>query len=640
MHRMFLITLIFCFLTVGAVAQQDSIRPVVVVKSTDRVKIEGKLYYIHIVRKGETLYSISKAYGVSQIDIAMENPDIYMGLQVDQALKIPVKTEDVKDDERYIYHVVRKGETLFVLSRKYQVPIDEIASVNPDVKSGLMLSQVVLIPKELLNTLGKTAPVRDTLTFVYHEVQPREGLYSIAKRYKVTQTAIEEHNRDLLVNGLKAGTILKIPQPAPAIADTKPLDDKPRPNTLEEVPSLQPKAIAKCDTFLYRRGKDVFNIAVILPFSSGETDLDPAIAEVVDQKFDSKAKPPSKENVVSPRVLGFLEFYEGFLLAVDSMKQQGVSVNLNVFDTKRDPKVIEKLIESNKLNQADLIIGPVYPEEFKPIASFVRQNPIPVVSPLASSSHLLVNNPGIIQVNPSIMTQIGEFIQMVDVCSSNNYLLVREDDSLVAPMVNQFHDLVAKKFNGCADSDQLHIKTFSYKPGSASADTQEKLNHSLNAEKENVVFIPSENEAFVSEFLGHLYALKSYHGYRMTVYGFPKWQKLRNIPSDYFYKLNIHLFTSFFVDYNRLPVIHFIEKYREFYRSEPSQFAFQGYDVGLYFISALRQYGRGLSACLPHHSADLLQSTYRFARGNETDGYENRAVFLINYTPTFEIVRK
>jgi hypothetical protein len=126
----------------------------------------------------------------------------------------------------------------------------------------------------------------------------------------------------------------------------------------------------------------------------------------------------------------------------------------------------------------------------------------------------------------------------------------------------------------------------------------------------------------------------------MTVYGFPKWQKLRNIPSDYFYKLNIHLFTSFFVDYNRLPVIHFIEKYREFYRSEPSQFAFQGYDVGLYFISALRQYGRGLSACLPHHSADLLQSTYRFARGNETDGYENRAVFLINYTPTFEIVRK
>ncbi|MCK7496006.1 MAG: LysM peptidoglycan-binding domain-containing protein [Comamonadaceae bacterium] len=67
-------------------AQSDTLK---IEKSTDKVMIGGQVYYVHIVKAGETLYSLSNAYGVSQKEIAKENPEIFLGLIVGQALKIP-----------------------------------------------------------------------------------------------------------------------------------------------------------------------------------------------------------------------------------------------------------------------------------------------------------------------------------------------------------------------------------------------------------------------------------------------------------------------------------------------------------------------------------------------------------------------
>ncbi|MFP4042203.1 MAG: LysM peptidoglycan-binding domain-containing protein, partial [Bacteroidales bacterium] len=109
-------------------AQKDSSE---VQRSEDKVKIGGELYYIHIVEKGQTLFSISRAYDVSQKAIAKENPDILIGLRAGQALKIPYNPSEEdrvqhRDTINYNYHTVSKGETLFSLSRQYDVPVDKI----------------------------------------------------------------------------------------------------------------------------------------------------------------------------------------------------------------------------------------------------------------------------------------------------------------------------------------------------------------------------------------------------------------------------------------------------------------------------------------------------------------------------------
>ena len=607
-------------------------------KSTDKVKIEGKYYYLHIVCKGESLYSISKAYGVSQMEIAMDNPDIYLGIQVDQALKIPAKDLPMQgEDDKYIYHVVKKGETLFGLSKRYQVSIDDITKVNPDMQSGLVLNQVLIIPRDKVNTIEQGVKT-DSGMYVYHQVQPKEGLYSISKLYGVKIKTIEDLNKDVLINGLKSGSILKIPKnpdsssPNTTITPTSTFtavntQQNSKNQTVQATVQSHVYTVPKirCDTFHYNRSKRVFNISMLLPLLPDEQEVDSS-----DQDSDKAEK-------ISSRAHNFLDFYQGFLLAVDSLKRDGLSLNLSVYNTSKSIHESKKLLNEKGVKESDLIIGPVYPEILKPFANFSRANRINIISPFAQSDDLLRNNPYFFQVNPSTLAQLEGLVSKVNYCADKNLMFVYEDDSSSVAVSRTYKDYVKKRINQCANSDSIHFKEIFYKPGGVSTVIQEKINHSMTDQRENVFIVASESEAFVSDFLSHLYALTTYYNYKVKVWGFPHWQKFKNVSSDYYYRLNLHLFTPFYVDYSKRNVKRFVDDYRHYYRAEASQYSFQGYDIGLYFLKALKSYGVDFKYCLPNLKVDLLQSDYRFEQKNSLDGFENKSVFLIHYTSDFDI---
>ncbi|RPH32161.1 MAG: LysM peptidoglycan-binding domain-containing protein [Bacteroidales bacterium] len=630
----FIITIILFFYPLYA--QTD--RPTQVKKSTDRVIIEGKYFYIHIVCKGESLYSISKAYGVSQMEIAMENADIYLGIKVDMALKIPAKDlPKTEEDERFIYHIVKKGETLFGLSKQYQVPIDEIAKVNLDVESGLILNQVLLIPRDRLNTVIQ-ATRSDSGMYIYHQVKPKEGLYSISRQYNVNIQTIEDLNKEVLSNGLKFGSILKIPQ-KPSTSTTPNSQSNSKIIITNDVIASTAYSVphVKCDTFNYSRSKRVFNISLLLPLLPDKEDSDSTEYNVSEtgERIAIKQSEPEK---ISLRALNFLDFYQGFLLAVDSLKRGGLSLSLSVYNTSKSVSDSKRLLTEKGIKESDLIVGPVYPELLKPFADFSRENRINVVSPLSHNDDLLKGNPFYFQVNPSPLVQFDEFTSKVDFCSEKNLLFIYEDDSLKSDNSADYKALIANRIKQCENSESLHFKELKYAPGGVTAEIKEKLNQSMTDQKENVFIIPSENEAFVSDFLSHLFALTTYYNYKVKVYGFPKWQKFKNVPVDYFYRLNIHLFTPYYVDYTQSDVKRFVADYRHYYRSEPSQYSFQGYDIGFYFLSAMKKYGVDFKYCLQNLDVDLLQSNYRFIQQSSVDGFDNKSVFLINYTQDFDIV--
>jgi len=610
-------------------------------KSTDKVKIEGKYYYIHIVREGQSLYGISKAYGVSQMEIAMDNPDIYLGIQVDQALKIPAKEVSVKgDDDRLIYHIVKKGETLFGLSKQYQVSIDDIIKVNPDVQSGLVLSQVLLIPRERLNTINQRVK-KDSVVFFYHQVRPKEGLYSISKQYKVDIRSIEEMNQDVLSNGLKAGSMLKIPKKAD-IATAIPVDPKQDLKTTGNQISTQqvvytPQKV-KCDTFNYSKSKRIFNVSLLLPLLLDAADVDTSEMATTDAngKQLEKSNEPEK---ISLRSHNFLDFYQGFLLAVDSLKRDGLSLNISVYNTSKNVEESSKLFNEKGLKESDLIIGPIYPELLKPFGDFSKENRINLVSPLSQNDNSYIGNPYLFQVNPPPIVLFDEFVSKVDFCSDNNLMFVYEDDSATSEISDKYKELVKNRIKQCENFDSIHFKELLYKPGVIAAEIQDKLNQSMNDQKENIFIVPSESEAFVSDFLGHLFALATYYNYKIKVYGFPRWQRFKNVPIEYYYRLNLHLFTPFYVDYTRNDVKKFVDDYRHYYRAEASQYSFQGYDIGLYFLKAIKKYGVDFKYCLPSMKVNLLQSNFRFEQSNSLDGYKNKSIFLIHYTQDFDILQ-
>ncbi len=129
--RNFLSLVLGLLLSVSAFSQQD----IVIERSVNKVLLEGKVYYIHVVEPGQTLYAISRAYNISQKEITVENPGVISGIRIGQTLKIPVETSEaeVKKQDKNT-HKVKRGDTFYSISKKYGLTPEELQAANPSVR--------------------------------------------------------------------------------------------------------------------------------------------------------------------------------------------------------------------------------------------------------------------------------------------------------------------------------------------------------------------------------------------------------------------------------------------------------------------------------------------------------------------------
>ena len=215
-RRLLLTFLGLLLLQLSLVAQES----VPVDRSNNKVILEGTVYYIHVVKPGETLYAISKAYHISQKEISIENPGVISGLQIGQALKIPVDPkplEEVDTSELPVpgetgrYHTVMPGETLYGIARIYKLREKDIKQANRGVSAAsLKPGHRLRIPEEVVVEEDHAYNEEGLL---YHKVKRKETLYSIARYYGLTIDEIRAVNPELGWGGPKNGQILRIPAP-------------------------------------------------------------------------------------------------------------------------------------------------------------------------------------------------------------------------------------------------------------------------------------------------------------------------------------------------------------------------------------------------------------------------------------------
>ncbi|MFB9107542.1 LysM peptidoglycan-binding domain-containing protein [Flavobacterium gyeonganense] len=188
MRELLTISLVF-ILSFNKIAAQDSI-------------IE------HKIQKGETAYFIAQKYKVSVDEIYKLNPESENGIKDNQIIKIPVhSTQKINQDQQTI-HIVAEKETLYGLSKKYNVSVEALQNANPILPSGLQIGQELIIPKNASNA-SKTEIT--TSSKVKHQVVAKESLFSIARQYNVSVQDLENLNKDLLLNGLQVGQTIAIP---------------------------------------------------------------------------------------------------------------------------------------------------------------------------------------------------------------------------------------------------------------------------------------------------------------------------------------------------------------------------------------------------------------------------------------------
>ncbi len=648
MFKPFLIIFFAFFLLISSTVSAQEIK-----KSTEIEVYQGKKFYLHEVQRGETIYAIAKAYKVSVDAIAYENPDVFNGLKPGQKIRIPLQATPYTTKE----HEVQKGETLYGIAKKYNTTIEELVQINPNVSNGIKPGQKLQIPvrevasadykndKPKTNTQNQTVtPTNQTNTNQTqvqkgkHLVQKGETIYGICKLYGISQESLYSLNPDLKNSGLQPGQELNIQiesvksepqnQEKPVLKDNKenqkpiiteniqekeqkPIKDtvSKQLNTLSQA-QITTSKLTDCAQQAVSPLRSV-KIALFIPLLNDEALIDEE-DESTDPDFKMSPKP-------------FLEFYEGFLVAVDSIRKQGLGIELFQYEVKRDSMKIKQILADKNLQNVDLIIGPFYDNVFDIVAKWANSKGIPVINPISSSNHSLYSLNNVVQLNTTLNSQLEQVTKYLAAFDSLNVVVVHsntaDETKIVSLYKKQYVEEFAKNFPG----KTALIKEVNYSQGGIDA-----VEKAMNKDLINVMLIPSSSQVFVINLMTKLF--DETRNYKLILSYMPTWKKFeQNFELEHLFTLHTHSFQPFYIDYSKNNVKNFVLTYRDLYKIEPTKFSFLGYDCGAYFLSLLQKYGRNFYSCMNNIDVSQLSSRFYFEKMGTKGGYENKGTIITRF---------
>lgn len=616
---------------------------VVVERSKDKVIISGVPYYIHTVRKGETSYSISKAYGITVDELTKENPPALYGVNEGQVLRVPVKPEPEtvvsvaqkgrlnRDESKFIYHNLSPGETVYSLSKSFGVSENEIISCNPgiDINKMSVGAEIAIPRRDFMNDKQKFNDQNSK--FIYHKVVAGESLASIAQKYGLTLRELRRENRDLRFP--QVGDYVRVPNLN--IAENKLIE----PVKADTVPAVITEPVVVLERPAgYTQVKNLkgsLNVAILLPFYLQENSK----REYIDSSRLVKGKRNYKVisrpgDWIFDWSRDFVELYEGILVAADTLRSLGLNINLNVFDIKSDTIELTRLIKQGKLDHMDLIIGPVWSRNLSIVAAYAEQLGIPVVSPVPLfNNQVLLNNPDLFLANSSLEVAQKTLAKKVSEYYDHNFVFIYADTSGNDRDVKNFKDMILSDLSNKMPYEEIKFKEFLFYSRSAFGnDSINRLGHALSDKSKNVVIIASEDAPVIGETIMSTHAfLKRFD---IKVFGYPSMRDMNNLDPKYYFDLGVMLYSPYWIDYTKKDVKQFNSDFRQKFLTEPNElsYAWQGYDIAYYFLSGLAIHGKDFISHPEIHNPDLLQNQFDFRRIRQTDGFENQKLYLIKYT--------
>lgn len=617
-----------------------------------------------IESRNETAYSISKQYGITVEEVYAYNPTVN-NLKKGMILKIPqweFKSEDDKDQvsvakqnakqEDMIEHTVVSGETLFSIGKKYQLTESEILSLNPDAKNLKAGTKLYLPNKNTENKVVESNWVEQMQTsYITHTIEPGETIYGITKKYNVSEEELKSVNPELNT-AFRSDAVIRIPVKGNLPDQGQPDEFKA---VAKEIEGIKPEVIfsgttqANCLPGAKIGANEKITVALFLPlFLDANNQLNKGFTET---RIDTLIQFETIQKLVADTIIelerpvqrlkefygnseNFLQFYEGVLIAIDSIQKTGMKVVLNVYDTKDNPESIRKVVNNEAFLATDLILGPVYENVQKEVAQVAARNQIPLISPFTPKSTLINNNPQFYQINPSREYLAEATAEMIAADYSNTNFIVVKTSAYEGTPEGQLVDMIRKKLAGSGNTGNGRFSVYDFR-----IERSRGLTKLLLPEKENVVFIPSSDEGELSVAISNINNLS--RDFPITLIGAGNYQqKYPSIEITHYHNLQFKYINPYWIDYKNSSTINFIEKFISNFGTEPNSYGVQGFDAAWYFLNALHNYGKGFEECLPYMNTQLLQGNYSFKRVSQLGGFMNEGVSVISYNRNFEVERK
>ena len=631
----------------------------------ETVTQNGQTFYKYSVKSGEGLYAISRTFSVSVADILRHNPGANTGLQNGQQLLIPVNESNAPassasvgtqqtvappvDQNRTFQHKVSVGETLYAIAHMYNTSVDEIKRFNSGLTDAIQVGQVLTIPQRRTISAVKEENYR------YHTILPKETLYSVSRTYSLRPEDVITANPGLSVETFQIGKTIRIPffesnevftpfhnqtvnvQHTVKRGETLYSIAKQYDVSVEDIQNTNPILSAGLKT----------NMELFIPVRRSSLEGDTRAAEreanrLLSQTIQSPNVDVMKVGLLLPFLdeagrghLRLQEYYEGFALAVEKMKNEGANIELYVFEIGRgnDTKKLESLLGTLEMQSLNLLVGGVNDAQIKVMSDFSKAYNVKYVVPFSLSNSEVLNNGNIFQVNPpnssTFLKASQAFIQ-----TFRNANVV-----FVSGGRNDKTEFVSKL------QSELRASNISYETISLTSTLNTAILSLLSTTKENVIVPTTGDSNTLKEVIEHLKKVKETNSAYVTrLFGYPEWQTYGASMIKEYHNFGTYIYTPFFTENKELELKMFHENFRKWYgrnlmETTPS-YGLWGYETGVYFMNALRRFGANFQQNINQVRVQPVQFAFNFERVNNWGGFINTGLYLVHYDTNGLVIKQ
>ena len=510
---------------------------------------------------------------------------------------------------KYVQYKVKEGETMSGIAQRFNMNTKDLLRLNPDVGSNPAVNSVIVIPNKKIKatTSTKDKTVEDVATgakdkeatvkekkeelidelkknFVVYEVKKGDTFYSLTRFYNVTQEELTTLN-PVLSEGLKVGQIIKIK----AIEEGEVVIEN---NIYEDV----------IDSKIHLKA------ALLLPFRA-------------DEYRSSTSKDIFQKSKLADMVT---DFYLGAQIAVDSLRSQGVNIELNVFDTGSNSTKIKTILSENNLNKNDVVIGPLYSEEAELVAN--RLN-VPVVFPFYSTKQSKFTASKLIKTSPEKKVFRDELVTYIkDNFTTGNLILVGDGgyesniSNAAIKQSLQSHDSITV----------VHV----LKPSKGYI-AKNRFLEILKPNQNNWVVLTSDNTILVAGAINSLISLPDNTSVQLFTYN--KGDAFDKIANLKLAKVNLTYVSDEYVSEASISTQQFNNQYSRKNNALPSFSATKGFDITYDVLIRLAS-GDDLKDTFKEGASFRIESKFDYT--DKSGGVtENKGLFIVKYNNDLSLTR-
>jgi len=509
----------------------------------EEVGINEDNFEKYIVAPKETRWSIAHKYGITIDSMLALNPGLSKSnnyLSEGYELLMPkIAGSTVKNQVTQLFtsYTVPAKMNFYRLEKEFGVKSDEIVRLNPEIteRGGLKEGMVIRIPEQKVE-----AGVINTDNYIFYEVKPKQNEFRLTRKFGMTWAELVQLNPDLK-DGLKAGMVLKLPKDKVGDFEVR------NALVLDKVNLLDSINVAVVPKVLF-----------LLPFRLDKLDLNnkEETEKIIDNRNSLKYS---------------LGLYSGALIAIDSMKSLGVSIDVKTFDNQLDLVKTKQILQGEQLGSYSAVFGPLDMASLKETAVQASKFNVPVVAPVPAKSDISLDNVFFSYTDEEVLWK-----HMLDYVETNHkdetLLIIADEDN------KKEKDAILKRF---PTAKVVVVKEEEKNIGI----NRDKLQTLLSDDVANWVFVESDNYKLISSVVS---ILNSFNNTAFDpVLGKDK-VNVRMFTTDMNSAFendvisNTHLSNLKFTypSVNRqVSNNSFVERYRTRYGDDPDKYAVRGFDL-------------------------------------------------------------